>query len=61
MFKVIYEVEICGHSGDPTYLYIEADEDISIDMGDEHGDITHISTIDKDCGVTPDLVIKKEA
>lgn len=61
MFKVMYEIEIYGNSDSPSYIYIEADEDISVELDEsEHGRITHITTIESDIGVTPDLVIKKE-
>jgi hypothetical protein len=65
MFKLLHEIEINGDSLDgPTYLYVEADEDIEInikrDDGDvKDGDVTHITTIDTDIGMTPDLIITR--
>lgn len=56
--RVIYEVELYGNGPDsPTYLYIEADEDMEIDS--KLGKVTHITTIDTDMGLEPDLVISR--
>ncbi len=58
--KVIYEIEIDGNDSPPNYLYIEADEDIEIDhFSSEIGKVTHITTIDTDMGLEPDLVITR--
>lgn len=55
---LIYEVEICGNDIPPQYLYIQTDDDIELEMN-ENGDVTHITTIDTDMGLTPDLIIKR--
>ncbi|GAG92159.1 unnamed protein product [marine sediment metagenome] len=62
MFKLLHEIELNGDSLDgPTYLYIEADEDLEIDINKEDTDVTHITTIDTDIGVTPDLIITRRS
>lgn len=58
--KVMYEIEIQGDQSPPEYLYILADEDIEIDhFSSEIGKVTHITTIDTDMGLEPDLVITR--
>lgn len=61
MFKLLHEVELNGNSLTPTYLYIEADEDLEIDINKENTDVTHITTIDTDIGMTPDLIITRRS
>jgi hypothetical protein len=56
----MYEIEISGDSKPPTYLYIQSDEDIEIDhFSSEIGQVTHITTIESDIGIEPDLVITR--
>lgn len=58
--KVLYEIEIYGKDIPPNYVYIEADEDIEIDhASSDIGKVTHITTIDQDVGLEPDLVITR--
>jgi hypothetical protein len=55
---LMHEVEIGGMDSGPQYLYIQTDDDIELEMN-ENGDITHLTTIDTDMGLTPDLIIKR--
>lgn len=55
---LMHEVEIGGMDSSPQYLYIQTDDDIELEMN-ENGDITHLTTIDTDMGLTPDLIIKR--
>jgi len=59
MSKLMYEIELGGNNGSPTYLYIETDDDIDISTGilDQ---VTHITTIDTDMGLEPDLMVRRE-
>ena len=56
----MYEIELYDNCRTPTYFYIETDEDIDISIGPNNGDVTHITTIDTDMGLDPDLVIRRE-
>lgn len=58
MSKLIHEIEYTINN-EPVYIYIETDDDIGIDAGETHGYITHITTIDTEIGVIPDLIIKR--
>jgi len=64
MSKLLYEVEFkSGKDRDDfDYLYVEADSDISISIGYVGSSqlVTHVTLIDKDIGVEPDLIISKE-
>jgi hypothetical protein len=58
--KLMHEIEIYGYDEPPKYIYIEADEDIEIDHPkDEIGKVTHITTVDTDMGLEPDLIISR--
>ena len=58
--KEIHEIEIYGNDSPPIYLYIEADEDLDISSAStDIGKVTHITTIDQDVGLEPDLVINR--
>ena len=61
MLKLLYEIELNGGSLDEaaTYLYIEADEDIELNINRSDSDVTHITTIDTDLGMEPDLIITR--
>ena len=54
----MHEIEIGGMDSAPQYVYIQTDDDIEVDMN-HNGDITHITTVDTDMGLTPDLIIKR--
>lgn len=59
--KKIYEIEIFDDLSDKAqYIYVEADEDIEIDIK-EGGDsnVTHIATLFRNVDVEPDLVITR--
>lgn len=60
MKKLMWEIEITNDlSAYPDYLYIETDEDIEIDIGEESDSVTHITCIDTDIGVDADLIIRR--
>lgn len=60
MLQIMYEIEICGMDGPPHYVYIQADEDIEVDhFSSDPNTVTHITTIDEDIGMEPDLVITR--
>ena len=60
MSKLMYEVEyVDDDEGGANYMYIETDDDIDITAGD-NGNVTHITTIDTDMGLTPDLIIRRD-
>jgi hypothetical protein len=65
MSKLMYELEISTNAI-PDYIYLETDDDIDIDIGTRAGSfipgqpaITHITVIDTDIGMEPDLVISR--
>jgi hypothetical protein len=65
MSKLMYEIEI-STSAVPDYIYIETDDDIDIDIGTrvsnfipDQNAITHITVIDTDIGMEPDLIISR--
>lgn len=57
--KKMYEIEIEGGYRTPTYLYIETDDDIEIDITGSSNIVTHITTIENDMGLDPDLIIRR--
>jgi len=60
MSKLMWEIEYSEDFGSegPTYIYIETDDDINIELGSD-GNVTHITCIDVDIGVEPDLVVRR--
>ena len=58
MFKIMYEIEVSDGPNQPTYIYIEADEDIEINHNISEK-VTHIGSIDTECGVDPDLILTR--
>jgi hypothetical protein len=59
--KLLYEVEYYRtrtKDEQPDYLYIETDDDIEIEAGPASS-ITHITTIDTDMGLEPDLIVRR--
>lgn len=58
MFKKMYEIEIFDDQHQPTYIYIECDENIEIDLNLTEK-VTHITTIENECGIDPDLIVSR--
>lgn len=58
LMMLIHEIEITDAKGETTYIYIEAEDDIDIDIGDSEN-VTHLTTVNTDMGIEPDLIIKK--
>jgi hypothetical protein len=58
--KLMYEVEQCIPGYPPNYIYIETDDDIDIELWNgATGGFTHITTIDTNMGLEPDLIIRR--
>ena len=55
---LLHEIEIGGMDSGPQYVYIQSDDDIELDVN-PNGDITHITTVDTDMGIEPDIIIKR--
>jgi len=55
---LIHEIEIGGGDSSPQYVYIQTEDDIEVDVNHDRY-ITHITTVDTDMGLTPDLIIKR--
>jgi hypothetical protein len=59
MSKIMHEIEV-SVDGITNYIYIKTDDDIDINFGPPHQNpITHITVIDTEIGVNPDLIISR--
>ena len=60
MSKLMYEIEVTN-DGKTNYIYVETDGDISVGIGYVGSNplITHVTMIDTDMGLEPDLIIKR--
>lgn len=62
MSKLMYEIEL-SIDGILDYIYIETDDDLDIDFGvlDQNPttNITHVTVIDTNIGMNPDLIISR--
>lgn len=58
MYEIEYAPDPC-QTPNYIYIYIEPDDDIDIDPNEENGKVTHITTIDTDVGIIPDLIIRR--